>query len=172
VADPDPRADMTRGRVDARFVEAVDVVPTILAALRIPGAAHRIEGRSLLPLTRDEVPAAWRDCTFCELDYSFRRARRVLGRNVRECRAFMARTSQWKYVHWEGFRPQLFDLANDPLELIDLGSARGYERVRTEMHTRLFDWLADLACRTTIDDALVEARTDAHRGHGVHIGIW
>ena len=172
VSDPDPRADATRGRAEARVVEAVDVVPTILATLGIPGAAHRIEGRSLLPLIRGEAPAPWRDCAFCELDYSFRRARRVLGRDVRECRAFMARTAEWKYVHWNGFRPQLFDLARDPLELVDLGSARGYERIRAEMHARLFAWLADRKCRTTIDDAQVEARTDGHRGHGVHIGIW
>ena len=84
----------------------------------------------------------------------------------------MARTAEWKYVHWQGFRPQLFDLTCDPLELIDLGAASGHERVRDEMHARLFDWLADLQRRTTVDNALVEARTDAHRGHGVHIGIW
>jgi arylsulfatase A-like enzyme len=172
VADPDPRADATRGRADASTVEAVDVVPTILAALGVPGAAHRIEGRSLLPLTRGEGPAQWRDCAFCELDYSFRRARRVLGRDARACRAFMARTAEWKYVHWQGFRPQLFDLARDPLELNDLGAAPGHERIRAEMRARLFDWLADLKSRTTIDDARVEARTDGHRGHGVHIGIW
>jgi hypothetical protein len=56
--------------------------------------------------------------------------------------------------------------------LLDLGSARGHERIRSDMHARLFDWLADLARRTTIDDTRVEALTDAHRGHDVHIGIW
>ena len=172
IADPDGRADATRGRADARFVEAVDVVPTILDALAIAIASHRIEGRSLLPLTRNESPAAWRDCAFCELDYSFRRARRVLGRDVRGCRAFMVRTAEWKYVHWKGFRPQLFDLVRDPTERIDLGAARGHERVRVELHARLFDWLADLAHRTTVADARVEQHTDSHRARGIHIGIW
>ena len=36
VYDPDPAADATRGTVDERFVEAVDVVPTCLAALGSP----------------------------------------------------------------------------------------------------------------------------------------
>ena len=36
VYDPDPAADATRGTVDERFVEAVDVVPTCLAALEQP----------------------------------------------------------------------------------------------------------------------------------------
>ena len=172
IADPDHRADSTRGRADAHIVEAVDVVPTILDALGIAIASHRIEGRSLLPLTRNESAAAWRDCAFCELDYSFRRARRVLGRDVHGCRAFMARTAEWKYVHWKGFRPQLFDLVRDPTERTDLGAAPGYERVRAELHARLFDWLADLARRTTVADARVEERTDSHRARGIHIGIW
>jgi hypothetical protein len=40
------------------------------------------------------------------------------------------------------------------------------------MREWLFDWLATSKRRTTVDDAMVEARTDAHRAHGVHIGIW
>ena len=172
VCDPDRRADATRGRADARFVEGIDVVPTILDALSIAGAPHRIEGRSLLPLTRGEAPADWRDAAFSELDYGFRRARRVLGRGVRECRAFMVRTEAWKYVHWEGFRAQLFDLETDPRELADLGADARHDAVRTRMRERLFDWIATRKRRTTVTDELVERRTGAHRAHDVHIGIW
>src|SRR5947207_753363 len=43
--DPSPEADATRGHVDSGFVEAVDVVPTILDALELPAPCHRIEGR-------------------------------------------------------------------------------------------------------------------------------
>jgi arylsulfatase A-like enzyme len=172
VCDPDPRADATRGRAEPRFVEGIDVVPTILDALSIAGAPHRLEGRSLLPLTRGEAVAQWRDAAFCELDYGFRRARRVLGRGVRECRAFMVRTAQWKYVHWEGFRPQLFALEEDPRELRDLGADPRHDAVRAALRERLFDWLATLKRRTTVADDIVAARTDAHRAHGIHIGIW
>ena len=172
VCDPDRRADATRGRADPRFVEGIDVVPTILDALEIPGAPHRIEGRSLLPLTRGDPVAAWRDCVFSELDYGFRRARRVLGRGVRECRGFMARTDAWKYVHWEGFRPQLFDLDADPMELVDLGANAGHGAERARMRERLFDWMATGKRRTTVTDDVVESRTDVHREHGIHIGIW
>ncbi len=55
VMDPDARADATRGKADARFVEGIDVLPTIVEALGIPGSPHRVEGRSLLPLLRGEV---------------------------------------------------------------------------------------------------------------------
>ena len=172
VYDPDARADPTRGTVERRLVEAIDVLPTILDALAVPGAAERIEGQSLIALTRGASPALWRDAVFCELDYAFRRARRMLGRGVRDCRAFMVRTHEWKYVHWEGFRPQLFDLDADPLEFADLGADPGYDAIRAGMRERLFDWLATLKRRTTVADKVVEARTDAHRAHGVHIGIW
>ena len=155
-----PRADATRGRSDARFVEGIDVVPTIVEALGIAGSPHRVEGRSLLPLLRAESPPHWRDAVFAELDYGFRRARQVLGRGVRDCRAFMVRTADWKYVHWEGFRAQLFDLAADPLEQCDLGVDPRYEAVRVGMRERLFDWLAACKRRTTVDDA---AGRGAHR---------
>jgi arylsulfatase A-like enzyme len=172
VFDPDPRADPARGKSEARFVECIDVLPTIIEALGIPGAPHRVEGRSLLPLLRDERVEQWRDAVFSELDYGFRRARRVLGRGVRDCRAYMVRERDWKYIHYEGFRPQLFALADDPAEQRDLGADPRFEAERARLRERLFDWLAAGKRRTTVDDALVEARTDAHRAHGIHIGVW
>lgn len=172
VVDPDARADAARGTRESRFVEAVDVVPTVLAALGLAASGHRCEGRSLLPLLRGEPVAAWRDCAVAELDYSFRRARVTLGRRAGQCQGWMVRTAQWKYVLWQGFRPQLFDLVADPQELLDLGAASALAGVRAEMHARLCDGLATRRRRTTLADAEIEARTDDHRAHGIHIGIW
>ena len=95
---------------------------------------------------------------YAELDYGFRRARRVLGRSAAQCRAMMVRTDEWKYVHWEGLRPQLFDLARDPRELRDVGADPAHDAVRARMRERLFDWLASLKRRTTVTDDRVEAR--------------
>ncbi len=39
------------------------------------------------------------------------------------------------------------------------------------MRERLFDRLATLRHRVTLDDAEIAARTDTHRAHGIHIGI-
>ena len=172
VCDPDPRADATRGGADSRFVEGIDVVPTILEALGIAPSTHRIEGRSLLSLTRNETAAQWRDCVYSELDYSFRRARHVLRRGVRECRGAMVRSTAWKYVHWEGFRPQLFDLEADPRELTDLGDDPRYAAERARMRERLFDGLANGKRRTTVSDEEIVRHTDNHRERGIHIGIW
>jgi arylsulfatase A-like enzyme len=185
VVDPDPAADATRGTIDRRFVEGVDVLPTVLEALHLPAARHLVEGRSLMSLIRGQRdadpdgsmrsrddPSDWRDAVFSELDYSFREARRLLGRHPRDCRAFMIRTDRWKYVWWLDYPDQLFDLSADPCELMDLGRDSGYARVRDELHGRLFDWMRGRKTRVTVDDAYVEARTAAHKKHGILFGVW
>lgn len=65
-----------------------------------------------------------------------------------------------------------FDLVGDPREQADLGADPRCDAIRAGMRERLFDWLATRKRRTTVTDAEVERRTDAHRGHGIHIGIW
>jgi arylsulfatase A-like enzyme len=173
VYDPDAAADATRGTVDNRFVEAIDVVPTVLAALDLPANDHLVEGRSLLPLLRDgDAVSGWREAVFSELDYSFREARRLLNRKPQDCRAMMVRTDRWKYVWWQDFRPMLFDLANDPRELRDLGAHDSYTYIRREMEARLAAWLKARKTRVTVDDAYVEARTATHKKHGILFGVW
>jgi len=75
-------------------------------------------------------------------------------------------------VHWEGFRPQLFDLLADPQELVDLGGDARYGDERARMRERLFDWMATRKRRTTVGDEEVATHTDTHRARGIHIGIW
>lgn len=172
VADPRPAADATRGQVLAPLAEAIDVLPTILDSLGVDlaGHAHRLEGRSLLPLIEGrDVP--WRDAVFSEADYAFRAARWTLGRAPGACRGTMVRTARWKYVDWEGFRPQLFDLKNDPDELVDLG-ADPPPAVEREMRERLLRWSLARRNRTTTGDAEVEQRTEAVKRHGIQIGVW
>ena len=43
---------------------------------------------------------------------------------------FMVRHGRWKYVHYPGFAPQLFDLANDRLEERDLGCSPDHAEIR------------------------------------------
>ena len=171
VCDPDPAADTTRGTIDRRFAEGVDVLPTILDSLGLPPDRHLIEGHSLLPLTRASAPD-WRDQAVSELDYSFRHARQVLDRHPRDCRAFMVRTDRWKYVDWLDYPPMLFDLVADPREQHDLGRDAGYATVRQEMRERLYLWLRERKTRVTVADDYVAQRTNIHRRVGIHFGIW
>jgi arylsulfatase A-like enzyme len=172
VYDPDRAADATRGSVEMRFAEGIDLTPTFLDALGIPIAAERIEGTSLLPLIRDCAPMVWRDFVVSELDYGYRQARLLLGRAPGACRAWMVRTERWKYVQWQDFRPQLFDLAADPEEFDDLGEDASREQVRREMRERLLSWFTRLKRRITVSDAGVESATAAHRRGGVFFGEW
>jgi len=171
VVDPEAAADATRGKVDDRFVECVDVVPTILEALALPPERHLVEGRSLLALTRGTA-THWRDQAISELDYSFRHARQVLNRHPRDCRAFMVRTEQWKYVDWLDYPPMLFNLRDDPSEQHDIGRDPGYASVRAEMRQRIQGWMERRKTRVTVADAYVEQRTNVHRKVGIHFGIW
>ena len=116
--------------METRFVEAIDLVPTFIDAMGTEMPTHRLEGRSLLPLLRGEDPAGWRDDVFSELDYAFYRARLELGLGPADARCYMIRTERWKYVHFVGYPPQLFDLENDPDEYVDLGLSGEHTAVR------------------------------------------
>jgi arylsulfatase A-like enzyme len=173
VVDPDAAADASRGTLDDRLVEAIDILPTCLDALRADLHPHRLEGRSLLPLLRHHEPAtAWREAAFSELDYTFRPARQTLGLNPYDARAFMVRTADWKYIHYEGFQPQLFDLNADPNELRDLGLSTAYASVRAELHERLFTWLRTRRTRATLTEGMATQRTANARRRGIIIGEW
>lgn len=170
--DPSPAADGTRGRVDTRFVEAIDALPTMLEALALDPAEHLLEGRSLLALTRNQE-TTWRDAVFSELDWTFRGARRRLGLPTGQHHAWMVRTARWKYIHWtDGLRPMLFDLAEDPDEFHDLGADPALEGVRQELRERLLAWFTALKRRTTLTWAEAEFRTDRHKSAGVFYGEW
>ena len=176
VADPSPAADATRGTVEHRFVDSVDVLPTVLAALGIEGAAHRLEGASVLPLLHGSAAGVqmpvWRTAVYSELDYSFKQARRLLHKSTQDARAYSSRDARWRYVYWLDAPEQLYDLQADPDELHDLGRDRGTESVRETLRTRLFDWLARRKRRTTITEAQVESGTAAHKRAGVFFGQW
>lgn len=171
VYDPDDRAEVTRGTVDDRLVEAIDLAPTFVEAAggKVPG--HILEGQSLLPLLRGDAQA-WRDMAVSECDYASREARRTLGRAPGSAHAWMLRTDRWKYIEYEGFRPQLFDLAADPGELSDLGDDDAHEAVRHALHERLFTWMRSRRMRVTMSDEEVEKRTGTHKKRGNFIGVW
>lgn len=149
-------------------------MPTVLDALGLPKYEERVEGASLLPLTRADAVQSedWRSYVVSELDYSFRGARLTLGRKPDECRGWMVRDERWKYVYWQGYRPQLFDLANDPDEFVDLGAEASHEAERTRMHAKLAQWHGALKQRVTVDTPTVESKTNTHKDWGVFFGEW
>jgi arylsulfatase A-like enzyme len=172
VYDPDPASDASRGQACQSLVEAIDLVPTFLDALEINCARHRLEGRSLMPFLRGPVPVEWRTAVFSEIDYAAYEAREALRCDVNDCRAYMLRTDRWKYVHFKGFRPQLFDLIEDPNEFVDLGASPTHQGVRRQFHEQLLDRLTDRRNRVTVDDEWIRAIRGRQTRSGIVIGKW
>jgi len=173
VYDPSPAADARRGQALAEIAECVDVVPTILDALGLQVPDQRVEGRSLLPWVRGQAQAPLREFAVGFLDYAYREARLFLDRGVAECNGMMVADGRYKYLHWQGFRPQLFDLRDDPGELRDLAEEPGAAPVLRRMREALCDWNWRRQRRCTESVEQVRARTHAHeRMMNIVIGRW
>lgn len=171
VYDPTAAADATRGTADSRFVESVDILPTVLESLGLPLAGHRLEGHSLLPALRGEGGHT-RDAVVSELDYSYRLARLLCNKSPENARAWSLRTDDWLYVYWQDEPEQLFDLRADPDQFHDLGRDAGTEAVRLQFRERLLDWFSRLKRRTTVSLEQVEKGTNAYKKAGVFFGQW
>ncbi|WP_029041665.1 alkaline phosphatase family protein [Cucumibacter marinus] len=173
VHDPDSAADATRGTVSDALIEAIDLAPTFLEWLGGDVPDHILEGHSLLPLLRGEARDTGRDFVISEYDYSTTGAAQTLGLEPRQCRLFMVADRNWKLVHAEGgFRPMLFDLANDPDELHDLGGQPGHEQIIELMYERLGRWARRMSQRTALSEAEIKAMRGKAFGKGVFLGLY
>ena len=113
--------DVPAGRTVATPVSLVDCFPTVLRATGCRFPEETLPGEDLLAL----AAAGDRDRTVFAEHHAvgFRRA------------VYLLRDSRYKYVHYVGMRPQLFDLVVDPDEVQDLAArpehaetVRGFER--------------------------------------------
>ena len=121
------------GAVVQEMVETIDITPTILdwVGQDIPNA---MDGRSLVPLIRGDLPADWRSFTFSELDFGEPEAatiwQRALGTGHSESSLAILRDRRFTLVAFAAdIPPILFDrrglgeaenVANDPAYKDDL----------------------------------------------------
>ncbi len=117
--------DVPVGKAVATPVSLVDLHPTFIEALgEQPTVEERaLPGRSLLELARREDPER---VVFSEYH--------AVGATAG---MYMVRKGRWKYVHYVGHRPQLFDLEADPHEGTDLGESSAHAAVRAELEAEL-----------------------------------
>jgi len=172
ICDPSAKADATRGLVREELVEAIDLLPTFVeyAGGDVPG--HILEGHSLMPLLHDATVRPLRDVVISEYDYSCRLARTKLGRDIPDCRLQMIFDGRWKLMRAEGFRPLLFDLDTDPLELNDLGADAAYREQIERLSERLLSWATAYHARITRSDADIESYAGTEFHTGILIGFW
>jgi len=115
------------GAVCRAFVNSIDLAPTLL---EVAGADPftKCDGRSLVPLLHGEVPKDWPQEVVCEfhgMQWSLTSQR-------------MIRNDEYKYV-WNGTdRDELYHLANDPAELVNIADEPASQKVKRDMHERLF----------------------------------
>ncbi len=145
VRDPRDRAEGTRGLVRREFTEHVDILPTLLDWVGLP-ADPASDGRSLTPLLERGAPAqGWRDAAHWEFDFrdpTDDDVETALDLPQHACNLSVLRDHNYKYVHFAGLPPLLFDLQEDPDELFNRAEDPALLSVRLEYAERLLSWRA------------------------------
>jgi choline-sulfatase len=111
-------------------VSALDLTATMLDALDAP-ALPDSRGRSLLRLLTNET-SSWENIAFseyCSDEYA----------PPGGCYQRMVRRDEWKLVYYHNQEPQLFNLAEDPAELVDRARDPGCQRVRRNLTQRVLE---------------------------------
>jgi len=143
VRDPRREADSTRGRTVDAFTENVDILPTMLDWLKLD-TPHTCDGRSLLPFVTSSItPAGWREEAHWEFDFrdaTSDAAERALGVPLHACTLNVLRGDRYKYVHFAGLPPLLFDLHDDPHEFRNRANDPSYLPVVLDCAQRMLSW--------------------------------
>jgi len=133
----DPKA--TGGAVVEHFTSSVDIFPTLCDRLGVQPGNH-LDGETLMPFLHGDAPAAWRDAAFWEFDFrdiAGGQAEQHFGLSPNACNLSVIRDAVFKYVHFAGLPPLLFDLRAGPAELVNLADDPAYLPTRLAYAERL-----------------------------------
>ena len=173
IYDPSPEADATRGTVSDALVEQIDLAPTFVEVAGGEPASHILEGHSLLGILHGQATEMPRKVVICENDYSLTLLPETLGLSTTEAYATMVANKRWKLTHFGGgYRPILWDLENDPDELVDLGESPDHPEIIAEMYSHLHAWAMRIAQRTTMSDEQIIGGRRKGRRKGILIGLY
>jgi len=131
----DPRSEQRlRGKTPAEPVLNIDIAPTLLdmAGVVIP---PEMQGRSLVPLLRGEVPPDWRTDFFVEHLYDHPQIPKHEG----------VRGERYKYARYFEQTPiyeELYDLLEDPMETINLAGDPAYLDILNQLRHRTDELMA------------------------------
>lgn len=166
----DPAHPHTAGSTVDRFTEAVDIMPTLIDLLGAAPPPH-LDGASLKPFLEGAAPTEWREAAHWEFDFrsvADGETERHFGLRSQQCNLAAIRSERFKYVHFGGgLPPLLFDMRNDPGELVNLAEDPTYAAERLRMAEKLLEWRA---CHLDQSLALAELTPDGATGHvaGLH----
>lgn len=121
------------GREISRMVQNTDIAPTILACAGLQ-APDYMPGKSFIPLLQGDT-TGWRTRIYYEYywEYDFPMTPTVFG----------VRTDTFKYIRYQGVWDQneLYNIAEDPDELVNLMGKPAYDQTAKQLCSDLFDWL-------------------------------
>jgi choline-sulfatase len=118
--------DVPAGHSVDTAVSLVDCYQTILegAGLELTGEEHNdMPGHSLYDIANGARPER-------TVLSEYHAAGSITG-------MYMIRVEQWKYVHYAGYSPQLFDLASDPHETRDLAQSSEHREILQRCEAKL-----------------------------------
>ncbi len=137
------------GQRSERVISALDVNATMLDALGAPPLPHS-PGRSFLGLISDaRATPEWEDVAFSEYC-----ADEYVPRNIDNGKTYqrMIRKDDWKLIYYHGMEPQLFNLADDPGELVDRAQDSACSAIRDELMGRILaEWQPELIAAKMVD---------------------
>jgi arylsulfatase A-like enzyme len=117
------------GSVSEELVMNLDLAQTLLQAGGVDAPAS-MQGRSIVPLLRGNVPADWRDAIYYQY-FAYPDWHMVQ-------RQYGVRTKQYKLIHYyELGEWELFDLARDPDELTSVYGDAAYAGIVSDLKERL-----------------------------------
>lgn len=137
------------------LVETTDLLPTLFDLSQVP-IPPRAQGRSFAGLIAERAAAASvqeyipRQHVFCEniipevithrtLDMAYERGQGVAG--IRHPDAKMVRTDRWKYCYYVGHGDELYDIAADAEETVNLAGDPAHQGTVRDMRDALLNWL-------------------------------
>jgi arylsulfatase A-like enzyme len=126
------------------FSESIDILPTLLDLAGVANPGH-LDGISLRPWLAGAALGAPRPEVHWEYDFrdvANGRAQRHFDRPLDALNLAVIRDERWKYVHFGGLPPLLFDLVEDPGECVDRADDPAVQGVRLAMAERMLAWRA------------------------------
>lgn len=116
-------------RTDTSLVANIDLYPTIAewAGFETP---ESVDGLSMAPLLADQA-SPWRDAILLEHWPTSDGG----GSMIPEF--YSIRTEEWKYTEYSTGKVELYDLVNDPYELLNVAGKKDYRAIQEELAGRL-----------------------------------
>jgi len=134
-------AKLPQGEKINRVTSQLDLNATMLDAAGAPPLPSSV-GRSLLPLIENSDDDNWQDIAFSEYCTEPGDQAHSEGEKIWQIR--MVREGDWKLIYYHGMPSQLFNLKNDPGELVDLIDVQEHEKVASHLTALVLeDWDPD-----------------------------